>query len=307
MNWGATIERIFEQFNKSFDEIFDNLFEYPRELLVLKFSLILFLLHAHTNWTLEMPLRILCTFMLISDYLIKSRLLWVLLCVLITYINASQWYIIDNHQFLITYWCIVCTLSVFSQDSFFLLQKNALWLIALTFIFATFWKLFSMEYYNGKFLHFQMLTDDRLKMLALLGSDIAEKSLEYNYDLYKMFKYEPNSSLYAPFLTTSGLKKFSLAFSYLTLAIEGGIAISFTFAKNRWLYRIKDWLLIGFIVITYFTIPVLAFGFILMILGIAQLEKDNRTLFAGYLVCFIILQLTFIPVDKILISFLNNF
>lgn len=143
----------------------------PRHLLVLRLTLLLLLIHGSTTVFLDVPLRVLCGLMLLSPTLLVSQVMWVILCGLVWWMNATVWLWIDNHKILITYWCLVCALGVSAKDTEGVLAWNGRLLIGLTFLFATAWKLLAGEYWNGAFLHYTFLTDIRVEAIATAIGD----------------------------------------------------------------------------------------------------------------------------------------
>lgn len=285
------------------NQIIDNLFDYPRHLLVLKITLLLLLLHAKTSWGVHMPVRIACILMLSSDKLTTNKFLWGIITALMIYVNFNKWYIIDNHQYLITYWSAICLLSLFQEDILYFLSKSATYLIGLTFCFATIWKIIGLEYFDGSFLFYTLLTDGRLKLLAILGGGLTESELAYNSELMNFFYEFCSKGLSISLKSNQQVIYFSIFLSYLTILLEGGIGITFLFSK--YFKKYKDGFLLAFIFGTYFLIPVLGFGFLLSILGITQISLKNKNLFGWYIAALIIMQLTLIPIDQFIIDFMN--
>jgi hypothetical protein len=286
-------------------KIKEELLQTDRTELILRLSAIMFLLHGHTNWALDIPIRIMCSLMLISTGLLKSRLLWGCLFIIFFFTNAGQWYIIDNHKYLMTYWCLACCLAVFSEKSLKLLQINARWLIGLTFLFATLWKLFTLEYADGSFLHFTMLTDSRMKVPAMLGGTVSLDALDKNYELFSFFRHFPDPAKKAQLIGGATSGGFALGWSYLTLLVEGLLAVVFLF-NIKFFRKFRNYLLILFVLGTYYLLPVIGFGFLLTILGLSQLDvKERPALFFAYMITLALIQLTIVPIDRMIISILH--
>jgi len=76
----------------------------PLDSLTLRLTLFLLLIYGSSTWMTSVPLNILCGLGLISPSLVKSRWLWICICVTVIWGNALSWSWIDNHKYLITYW-----------------------------------------------------------------------------------------------------------------------------------------------------------------------------------------------------------
>lgn len=279
--------------------IANSLLQQPRHHLVLRLTLILLFLYGSSTLILDVPLRIVCGLMLVSPALIAHQGLWVLVCGLIWCINAVNWLWIDNHQFLISYWCLVCALAVSSQDTDAVLAWNGRILTGLVFLFATFWKLLSGEYLNGSFLHYTFLTDDRVATVASLVGGLNPGVLSQNRLLESTLKIMPDSSLSVILETSEALRVFTLGASYWTLLIEGVVAAAFLLVGLHWLARMRDWLLLLFVATTYFLLPVLGFAYVILIMGLAQCATNHVGKRLTYLSLLASLQFARLPWEQL--------
>ena len=96
----------------------------------------------------------------------------------------------------------------------------------------------------------------------------------------------------------------ALVMGWFGLAIEGSIALLFSFSSDR-LYAARHWALIVFILSTYFLLPVIGFAFVLAVMGLAQTRPDDlarRTLYVGLLFA---IQLVAIPWQAVIFSSLS--
>lgn len=267
----------------------------PRHLLVLRFTALFLLLYGSSTVFLDIPLRVLCGLMLLSPTVLASQIMWVLICGIIWWVNATDWLWIDNHKILITYWCLVCALAVSAKDTDRVLAWNGRVLIGLTFLFAITWKILAGEYWDGSFLHYTFLADDRVESVATVIGGLSPNTLPQNRLLETLLKQFPQTIGSVTLITSSRLQAFTLAASYWTLLIEGSVAVAFLFNLIRLLSQFRDWLLIVFIATTYFLLPVLGFAYILIIMGFAQCDSRHTTVQVAYVVLFAFLQLSRLP------------
>jgi len=277
------------------NSVLTELLHQPRYLLVLRLTLFLLLLYGSSTALLDVPLKVICGLMLLSPSLITNQGMWVIICGLVWWVNATNWLWIDNHQILISYWCLVCSLAVSSKNPDGVLAWNGQIMIGLTFLFATIWKIIAGEYGNGAFLHYTFLVEDRVEAVATFIGGLTPDALPQNRLLESIFRQFPQALEGVTLSSSHRLELFTLFASYWTLLIEGSIAISFLGGLIFIFFRFRDWLLILFIGTTYFLLPVLGFAYILIIMGLAQCSPQDRLTRIVYLVIFGLLQLARLP------------
>lgn len=273
----------------------------PRHLVILRLSLLLLLLHGSTGWTLDVPLRMICGAMLLFDVLLPSRLLWLVLSFIIAMVNAHDWAWIDNHKYLITYWCMVCTLAVAAEDTDGVLAWNGRLLIGLSFTWAALWKLMAGEYFDGSFLEFTFLTDSRVETVARWLGQMSPSTLPTNRLLKEALVRFPGDQISATLTSTPALQRLALGSSYWTLLIEVAVAATFLL-PNRLpaAAKLRDALLMLFIGTTYILLPVIGFALTLTIMGLAQCPRDRPRTRLAYLGMLVALQLTLIPWQRLM-------
>ena len=262
----------------------------PRHLLVLRLTLLLLLLYGSSTVLLDVPLRIICGLMLIAPAFLTNQVLWVIICGVVWWVNAHDWLWIDNHKILISYWCLVCALAVSSKEPNRVLAWNGRMLIGLTFLFATIWKIIAGEYWNGAFLHYTFLIENRLEDVATAIGGFSPNTLPQNHLLEEILSRFPQTVKSVTLSSSPRLELFTLAASYWTLLIESFVALAFLSSSFGLLFRIRDWLLILFIATTYFLLPVLGFAYILSVMGLAQCPLDSRHRLLVYIGLFGFLQ-----------------
>ncbi|MGV2830119.1 hypothetical protein [Myxosarcina sp. GI1(2024)] len=263
----------------------------PRYLLVLRLTSLLLMLYGSSTVFLDVPLRIVCGLMLLAPSFLTNQILWAFVCGLVWWVNATDWLWIDNHKILISYWCLVCALAVASKDPNRVLAWNGRLLIGLTFLFATAWKILAGEYWNGAFLHYTFLIEERVEAFATVIGGLSPDTLPQNRLLEAILARYPQTLASVTLSSSPRLKLLTLVASYWTLFIEGIVAVAFLASSLRLLFRLRDWLLILFIATTYFLLPVLGFAYILIVMGLAQCHPDSRAKAMVYICLFGLLQL----------------
>ena len=273
----------------------EDLLSQPRDILTLRLTLLLLILHGSSTWTLDMPQRALCGLMLLSRGLLLDRWLWVILAALTMWINALHWAWIDNHKYLISYWCLACAFAVGSASRDRVLAVNGRWLVGLAFFFAVVWKLLGGEYLNGSFLHFTVLTDARLEVAGAFVGGLGPEVLPQNRLLMSLVTIFPDQTTGVVLQTSPRLELISWLASYWTLFIEGAVGVAFLVHGWRLSNKLKDALLVLFILTTYVLLPVSGFAFLLCVMGFAQCEVEHTKRRIVYLVLFILVQFIKLP------------
>ncbi|MFT5467466.1 MAG: hypothetical protein ACI8UO_002570 [Verrucomicrobiales bacterium] len=277
-------------------EMFDALLEQKIDELVLRLTLLVLILHGASDTILDVALKVLCGFLLLSPKHLKNPPLWALLCAVVWWMNATVWLLIDNHKFLMSYWTLACAVAVASSDPKRILAWNGRLLIGLTFLFAVGWKLIGGQYLNGEFFYHALLTDDRFEIIATTLGGVSPVDLDQAKIIEDAVKAYPAESTVATVVDSRRLLMVSLVISWWTLLIEAAIAIDFLFLqKSAAARRTRDWILLGFIATTYPIAPVLGFGYTLVILGFAACPKERTATRVAYLIVLVVLQLGRLP------------
>ena len=213
---------------------------------------------------------------------------WAVATALVGVHLLSGWYQMDNHQWLIGYWCLALTLATGAPNATEILRQSARMLIGLAFALAVVQKLLRPEFRDGAFwvvafvadgrlaTVFQALVDGSPTELAVLRQHL-RGAMDGSGPLFVMSREIPNSLLW-----------FGRAMSVWTLAIEASVAVAFL-APWAKVFRVRNVLLLGFLLSTYPLAPVTGFGWILTTLGLAQARPEERRATAAYLAVSVIL------------------
>lgn len=284
--------RIVDEFTKTFTYLLNQ----PLYLLALRLTLLMLIIYGGTpSPFLGSLLRIICGIMIICPPLTASRFMWITISTILVFYNAFYWVIYTNFDYLITYWSIACTIVVFSEEPNEVMGWNARMLIGLCFLFAATWKFIGGEYLDGTVQHFVFLNDHRMENLSSifgLGKDV----LAENRGLLGMIREMPGKDVGVTLKTSTSMHIFCVITSYWTILIESAIAIVFLLTLPRWFGKVRDVLLIIFIISTYFFFPVPVFAFAITLLGFAQCSLHRRKTRITYLLLLVMLQLSTLPV-----------
>ena len=246
----------------------------PSYLLILQLTAVLILLHEIETFAwMRIPERLLALAMLCAPRLMQSKGAWIALSSLLVVNNLWRWSLLVNHEYLTTYWVLACTLALYAPAPEKVLAWNARLLIGLCFALAAIWKFLAGEYIDGSFLHLTFLLDSRLALGAFLLGGLEADLLQQHRTLFDLL--QTTGSVAPQALQSSPrMAVISLILSYWTIFIEAIAALSFLLPRPKILTRLRYAILLVFIFTTYTVIPVLAFGALLLIMGLAQCMQD---------------------------------
>ena len=228
--------------------------------------------------------------LLFYRYIGRSPWYWLIVTALMTYGHAHLWFSIDNHKYLMTYWSLAITLSLFLKEPQDVLKKNATLLIGLCFLFATLWKVITPEYMNGSFFEFLLIGgDSRFEAFSIFLTGISVETIEQNREIIRSISASAEPALE---LQAGGrVRVVALFLTWWTVFIEGAIALLFLFDRHRLFKKgnLKNYVLWLFILSTYPVASVIGFAWLITAMGTAQICSENNRLKLGYLLLFLLL------------------
>jgi hypothetical protein len=258
-------------------------------------TLLLLLLYAGDYWYLKIPITILCIAGILHQPARRSLEFWITATAILVVGNGVNWYLIDNHKYLITYWCLALACCARLPDRERALRLNARLLIGLAFLFATFWKISSPDYADTSFFHHALMMDPRFSVVARFVGGLSPEMISYNTKAVRtLLTYD---SQLASVALHDGPRMAALArfMTIWTIAIEGSIAVVFLWPEGRGPSRWRDLPMLLFLVSTYSIAPVIGFGWVLAIMGSTQAVERPRFVRPAYLVTFFVLQVYRVP------------
>lgn len=262
-------------------------------------TIIVLMLHGGGRWYLSVPVKTACIVALVYRPLYRNPNFWLFITAILFAANLQNWNTIDNHKYLITYWCGAIYMSLLANDVRTTLKVNARLLIGLAFLFATAWKVLSSDFLDGTFFHYTLLTDIRFKSLTEIVGGLSGEAFLANRASESSLAEMGNESTTAKLTTTPGVALLSKAMTWWTVLIEGIVAIAFLAPKTSLVSKWRDASLLIFLFTTYAIAPVVGFGWVLATMGIAQLSSNFRYGRILYLAGFLAIQVYVIPFGKI--------
>jgi len=272
-------------------------------------TMLLLLVNTADNGLLFTPLAAWFALGVALPRLLRTPLFWY---VTATILGTAVWFIwesADNHRYLFVYWTLaLCsTFSLPRGERPFALALTSRWLLGLCMLLAVAWKCVSPDYLSGSFFHYELLADERFAYLASWTSGLSLEQLAENRGLREsltsgalvgkelsevQFHSNPAAAVVAHVLT------------WWTVGIEGLLAAFFLgtaiFLRRQRLLWAANLALLVFAATTYAVAPVRGFGGILMLLGMAQCEPDQKKFRYAFLAAFVLTQLSPLPLMDLL-------
>jgi hypothetical protein len=236
--------------------------------------------------------------------LIHRQAYWFALASIVSLGNYLTWYSADNHKYLMAYWCVAlgCVHAVPQERRSHVLTINARLLLGLCMAFATGYKVLTPSYIDGSFFRYRLLSDKRFKYVACHPGNVPLQTWRENRreedKLVQGYIYgQPVDTV--QLIDSPRLRILALGMTWWALVIEGGLALLFLWPGERpalWRHR----LLLLFVCTTYAIAPVIGFGWLLVLLGIAQVPESSRRLRAAYLGAFLLIPAYALPYQWVL-------
>jgi hypothetical protein len=272
--------------------------------LVLRLTLVFYLVKPLQLWYFKVPVTIICVLGLVSGRSLRSSVLWFLLAYTLMARVMMNAFIVDNHIYLAAYWAlaVACALALEGSDD--VLAQSARLLVGLTFLFATLWKWpLSPDFASGDFFRFTFLADARFRDFSLLFSGIGPEDYRANREILMTW---PRTLETVTLLQPPRLVVLARAAALWTLLHEGLIALCFLGPKTWPTYRARHIALISFSWLTYPFATVFGFGWLLMIMGVAQCAPEMRKTRLFYVLSFLVIFIhQFVPWTTALTSTLE--
>jgi hypothetical protein len=163
------------------------------------------------------------------------------------------------------------------------------------FVLATLWKLSNLAFVDGSFFEFTLLTDSRFVPVATVIGGVDADDLAVNRTVFNAMEGAARGASVALFGHTPRVALVADVLTWWTLAIEGAVALAFLSPGASWMGRHRDHLLITFTVTTYLAAPVLGFGWLLLVLGLAQARSTASHIRVLYVAAFVVVRLGATP------------
>lgn len=271
-------------------------------------TLLHLLVHAPHAWYLGLVLVPLFALGLIFRPWLTKPPFWYVTAMLLGTTIYFNWESSDNHKYLFVYWCLaLCTTFSLPRGQWGEgLARTSRLLIALCMILATVWKVATPEYMDSRFFTFELLTDDRFANFTHWTTGVSAQTLELNRELRSLLTRD--SAAWTSTVQLSGAAQvgpLALFLTWWTVIIEGTLGLLYLLPAGKWTNRTRNTLLILFAATTYSVAPVRGFGWMLMLLGLAQCPSaaangDEQKFRWGYLAGLLLIQAYMLPLGELI-------
>src|SRR5712691_9563555 len=112
-------------------------------------TLLLLLLYSSELWHVRLAATILAVLAFLFRSLRQSAKFWFIVTATVVIGNSQHWTQLDNHKYLLGYWCFAFFCALQTDEPNRSLARAARCLIGLSFLFAFFWKVTSGDYLDG--------------------------------------------------------------------------------------------------------------------------------------------------------------
>lgn len=262
------------------------------------------LVHAPQAWYLNLLLLPLFAAGLIFRRWLLTPAFWYITAMLLGTTIYLNWESSDNHKYMFVYWCLaMCSaLSLPRGEQSETLARSSRLLIALCMILATAWKALTPQYMDDRFFTYELLADERFSHFTSWTTGVPLETLALNRDLRDLQINYPPVGEKIPVVELGGGERVALLACFLTwwtVLIEGLIGILYLLPTSKRINTFRNVLLILFAVTTYSVAPVRGFGWMLMLLGLAQCNREERIYRWGFLGAMLLIQAYMLPLGSI--------
>jgi hypothetical protein len=256
--------------------------------LGLRLTAVALLLRPMGPWFVAPVILAAAVLMLIAPAVLRSARAWGLVAALVAVRIADDWPLADNHIYLLAYWALAIALALRSADAPGALAFSSRWLIGLAFAFAVLWKLvLAPDFLDGRFFRVTLLTDPRFGDVAQLIGGLSPAELAANRDAL-VVQPEGAELLNPPTVhEPPRLRALAAASTWGILLLEALVAILMIVPSPR-VIPLRHGALLLFCGVTYLFAPVAGFGWLLLAMGLGQLEGRHQFLRRAYVAGFLV-------------------
>lgn len=254
----------------------------------LRLTAIALLLRPMGPWFVSPVILSAGVLVLIYPRALRNRTVWRALALLVAIRIADDWPLADNHIYLLCYWVLAVALALRTPDPPSCLAGSSRLLIGLAFTFAVLWKVvLSPDFIDGRFFRVTLLSDPRFGAAAQLFGGLSKAQLDANREAVVPLPH--GAELIDPPQVTEPprLRAFATMSTWGIVALEALVA-AMMLAPARRTGTWRHVVLLAFCGITYAFAPVAGFGWLLLVMGLAQVEDRQLWISRLYIVTFLV-------------------
>jgi len=247
------------------------------------------LLRPMGPWFVRPAILAVAVLMILSPALLRSALAWGAIAVMVAVRIADDWPLADNHVYLLGYWAFAIALSLRARAPADTLASSSRWLIGLAFVFAVLWKtMLSPDFLDGRFFRVTLLTDPRFGDAAQLIGGLSPGQLAANRKALALLP--PGAELLDPpsIAEPARLRLLASAATWGIVALEAAVALAMLLPAPAVGSSVRHGALLLFCGTTYLFAPVAGFGWLLLAMGVGQLDDRQTVLRRVYVAAFLV-------------------
>lgn len=253
-------------------------------------TLFLVIVFGFEHWITKIVANALFVAALVFPALLRHHLFWLILALSSSIALAADWYVSDNHKYLLVYWLWVMWISHLQpsrDEAENVLRWHARFFLIFIFLVAAAQKFFSPTYMSGEMFELKLLLDSRFKAFGhLIGIDraVSDEAMKLTLVLRSpLSEVEGNALILNSTDWTAHVAKL---ITWYDLFIQ--IAIGLLFIPKRYHTDLAGHvLLLFFIFTTYLPAPVFGFGWTIAILGLVTAFNRINSLVYWYFAAFL--------------------
>jgi hypothetical protein len=261
-------------------------------VLALQFTMLDLLLRPIGSWHIRPFILALACLGLLSPRFRRMPALYLALLCMGLFRLYYKWPMSDNHDYLLVYWFGAIFLALLTKAPDETLAQSSRWLLAAVFFLAVLWKGFlTTEFVDGTFFRVTFQTDGRFEGLVRSVGGLDANQLEEN----RAYLTNPLPQGLVPaeaprYREPAEFQLLVKVFVWATLILEGAIAAAYLLPQSRFIEHGRNILVLSFCIGTYAIAPVAGFGWLILVLGMSQLDKKSNYRYA-YAFTFLLLLL----------------
>lgn len=270
------------------------------ELVSLTSALTLFLviIFGFDHWIPKIVTNLLFISVLIFPAVIRNHIFWLLLALASSIALIADWYIADNHKYLLVYWLWVvwiAHLQATPEKAEAILRWHARFFLIFIFLAAAAQKFFSPSYMSGSMFELKLLNEQRFQAFAhLIGIEqaISEHATKLAVILRSPLSEIENNAVNIG--ATDWTHLVAKLITWYDLYVQ--IAIGLCFIPRRHYFDLAGHILLLFFVFTtYLPAPVFGFGWTIATLGLVTAYNRIHSLTYWYFGAFLAILLYQMP------------
>ena len=263
----------------------------------LRLTAIALLLRPMGPWFVRPVILAAAVLVLIFPKALRQWQVWGALAVLTAIRIADDWPLADNHIYLLGYWLLAVSLALRSRDvlstsstasTSSTLADSSRVLIGLAFAFAVLWKVaLSPDFIDGRFFRVTLVTDPRFAAATRIIGGLSDEQLRAAREAVALLPHGAELLDPPELVEPARLRLFAIASTWGVLVLETLVA-ALMLARSHLPGVLRHAALLSFCAVTYAFAPVAGFGWLLLVMGLSQVEARQVWLARLYQLMFLL-------------------